>query len=167
MQLEQQIAEHYEELKRVAHRMLQRSDATLQTTALVHELFLKLKSHGGTEGEAHLMNLAARAMRQILVDAARRRASEKRGGNQVAVTITQSIPGTDQSIEVDLLALEQSLLKLEKTSPELANIVDLHFFGGVGFADIGRLLGVHERTIFRQWRVARAQIQVDLGAELR
>ena len=86
MNLDQQIALHYEELKRLAHRMLMRRDATLQTTGLVHELLLKLRSHASVESAAHLMNLAARAMRQILVDAARRRACEKRGGDQLNVT---------------------------------------------------------------------------------
>jgi RNA polymerase sigma factor (TIGR02999 family) len=163
MNLDQQIAQYYEELKLLAHRMLLRRDATLHTTALVHELFLKLRSHGGAEGEAHLMNLAARAMRQILVDAARRRASEKRGGDQVAVTITNRFGAEDKGLEIDVLALEQALHKLEQSSPELAQIVELHFFGGLSFADISRLLGINERTLFRQWRTARAQIHLDLG----
>jgi RNA polymerase sigma factor (TIGR02999 family) len=167
MNLDQQIAQHYEELKRLAHRMLLRGNATLQTTALVHELFLKLRSHAAADSEAHLMNLAARAMRQVLVDAARRRASEKRGGDQIAVTITNRFGAEDRGLEVDVLALEQSLHALEQSAPELAQVVELHFFGGLSFPEIGRLLGVTERTVFRYWRTARAQIQLDMtgGAE--
>jgi RNA polymerase sigma factor (TIGR02999 family) len=162
MNLDQQIAQHYEELKRLAHRMLQRGGATLQTTALVHELFLKLRTHCATDSEAHLMNLAARAMRQVLVDAARRRASEKRGGDQAAVTITQRFGGDDRNMGIDVLALEQSLHKLEQSSPDLARLVELHFFGGLSFPEISRLLGVNERTLFRRWRLARAEIHLDL-----
>ncbi len=166
MDLDQQIAQHYEELKRLAHRLLLRRDATLQTTGLVHELFLKLRSHGAADSEAHLMNLAARAMRQVLVDAARRRASEKRGGDQVAVTITNQFGAEDKGLEIDVLALEQSLSMLEQTAPDLAQVVELHFFGGLSFTEISRLLGVTERTVFRYWRTARAQIQLDLtGAQ--
>lgn len=163
MSLDQQIAQHYEELKRLAHRMLLRRDATLHTTALVHELFLKLRGHSAADGDAHLMNLAARAMRQILVDAARKRASEKRGGDQIAVTITNRLGAEDKGMEIDVLALEQSLQKLEKSAPELAKVVELHFFGGLSFADISSLLGINERTLFRQWRTARAQIHLDLS----
>lgn len=162
MSLDQQIAAHYEELKRLAHRMLLRRDTTVQTTGLVHELFLKLRSHGAAESEAHLMNLAARAMRQVLVDAARRRASEKRGGGRIAVTLTDRVGVDDSGMEIDVLAIEQSLQKLELSSPQLARVVELHFFGGMGFPEISRLLGVAERTVFRYWRTARAMIQADL-----
>ena len=162
MNLDQQIAAHYEELKQLAHRMLMRRDATLQTTALVHELFLKLRSHGGTEDDAHLMNLAARAMRQILVDAARRRSAEKRGGDQIPVTITDRFGALDKGMEIDVLALEQSMQKLEQSAPELAQVVELHFFGGLSFPEMSRVLGVTERTVFRYWRTARAQIHLDL-----
>lgn len=162
MNLDQQIAALYPELKQLAHRLLMRRDATLQTTALVHELFLKLRGHGGTEGDAHLMNLAARAMRQILVDAARRRMSEKRGGDQIAVSMTNSAGELDKGMEIDVLALEQSLSKLEQSSPELAQVVELHFFGGLAFPEMARLLGLTERTLFRYWRTARAQIHLDL-----
>ena len=163
MNLDQQIALHYEELKVLAHRMLLRRHATLQTTALVHELFLKLRSHSGATDDAHLMNLAARAMRQILVDAARRRASEKRGGDQIAVTITNQFGADEKGLEIDVLALEQSLHLLEQSAPELAQVVELHFFGGLSFPEMSRLLGLAERTLFRYWRTARAQIYLDLG----
>lgn len=163
MNLDQQIALHYEELKVLAHRMLLRRHATLQTTALVHELFLKLRSHAGAADEAHLMNLAARAMRQILVDAARRRASEKRGGDQIAVTLTNPLSADEPGLEIDVLALEQSLERLGQSAPELAQVVELHFFGGLSFPEMSRLLGLTERTLFRYWRTARAQIHLDLG----
>jgi RNA polymerase sigma factor (TIGR02999 family) len=108
------------------------------------------------------MNLAARAMRQVLVDAARRRTSDKRGGDQIAVTITNHFGAEDKGFEVDVLALEQSLHTLQQSAAELAQVVELHFFGGLSFPEIGRLLGVTERTVFRYWRTARAQIQLDM-----
>jgi RNA polymerase sigma factor (TIGR02999 family) len=165
MDLDAQIAEHYESLKVLAHRMLRQSrEGTLRTTGLVHEVFLKLRAIRSTESEAHLMNLAARVMRQVLVDAARRRQNEKRGGDWQRVSLKPGleIAGDDQAH--DVLAIEQSLRALELQSPTLAQVVELHFFGGLSFPEMSRVLGINERTLFRYWRTARAQIQADLGA---
>lgn len=165
MSINEQIAEHYEELRALAHRLLGRGGGTLRTTALVHEVFLKLRAGDSAESEAHLMNLAARTMRQVLVDAARKRASEKHGGDWQRVSL--SIPradgeSTDESA-LDVLAIEQSLVRLEAQSPMLAQVVHLHFYGGLSFPEMSELLGVNERTVFRYWRTARAQIHADLG----
>ena len=155
MQLEQQIAEHYEELKRVAHRMLQRSDATLQTTALVHELFLKLKSHGGTEGEAHLMNLAARAMRQVLIDHARRRVAEKRGGAAIRVTLDERDGARGTSPE-EVLALFDAIERLGEVDPRLRSVVEHRYLAGLTEDETAELLQVTTRTVQRDWAKARA-----------
>jgi len=163
MNLDQQIAVHYDELRALAHRILRRGDATLQTTGLVHEVFLKLRASHGTESEAHLMNLAARAMRQVLVDAARKRSSEKHGGELQRITLTARLGNAADDSALDVLAIEQSLAALELSSPILAQVVQLHFFGGVSFPEMSRMLGVTERTLFRYWRTARAHIHADLG----
>lgn len=165
MDLDAQITEHYAALKQLAHRLLRRSgDGTLRTTALVHEVFLKLRGVGGTASEAHLMNLAARVMRQVLVDAARQRQNEKRGGDWQRVGFEPGLQVAMDDHADDVLAIEQSLRGLEAHSPMLAQVVELHFFGGLSFPEMSRLLGANERTLFRYWRAARAQIQVDLGA---
>jgi RNA polymerase sigma factor (TIGR02999 family) len=163
MSLNEQIAEHYEALRALAHRLLCRGEGTLRTTALVHEVFLKLRANQGAESEAHLMNLAARTMRQVLVDAARKRTSEKRGGNWQRISLSARV-GDDaaQDRAVDVLAIEQSLQKLEIEAPQLAQVVQLHFFGGMSFPDMSRMLGLNERTLFRYWRTARAQMHADL-----
>ena len=150
----------YEELKRVAHRYLASGGSTLQTTALVHEAYLKL-AHSHALDEAHLVNLASRAMRQVLVDMARARGRDKHGGNLHLVTLTEGIaPMPEQSM--DVLVLEQSLQRLELADPRLAQVVELHFFGGLSFAEMSRVLKVTERTLFRDWRTARAAIHSDL-----
>lgn len=153
----------YAELKRIARRHLDGGGHTLQTTGLVHEAWLKLGG-AAVASEAHLLNLASRAMRQIVVDAARRRQAEKRGGDALRVTLTgnlgaEAAPGLD----VDVLAIEQSLQRLETLEPRLAQVVELHFYGGLQFDEISRVLGVTERTLYRDWRTARALILADLG----
>jgi RNA polymerase sigma factor (TIGR02999 family) len=154
----------YAELKRIARRQLDGGGHTLQTTGLVHEAWLKLgPAEVAVCSEAHLLNLASRAMRQIVVDTARRRAAEKRGGGALRVTLTGSIEGDGGNQDVDVLSIEQSLQRLEQLEPRLAQVVELHFFGGLQFAEISRVLGVTERTLYRDWRTARALILADLG----
>jgi RNA polymerase sigma factor (TIGR02999 family) len=154
----------YAELKRIAHRHLDGSGNTLQTTGLVHEAWLKLdRADAPVESEAHLLNLASRAMRQIVVDAARRRLAEKRGGGALRVTLTGNLDADAPGTDVDVLAIEQSLQRLEQIEPRLARVVELHFYGGLQFAEISRVLGVTERTVYRDWRTARAMILADLG----
>lgn len=161
-----QFEQLYAELKRIAHRHLAGGGSTLQTTGLVHEAWLKLKrGDAGVECEAHLLNLASRAMRQIVVDAARRRGAGKRGGDALRVTLTDRLDrATGGAGEVDVLALEQSLQRLERVEPRLAQVVELRFYGGLEFAQIGRLLEVTERTVYRDWRAARALILADLAS---
>lgn len=150
----------YDELRRIAHRHLAGGGATLQTTGLVHEAYLKL-SRTAVVDEAHLLNLASRAMRQVLVDLARSRGRDKRGGGLQVVTLTEGAQALPES-SLDVLALEQSLLRLEQADPRLAHVVELHFFGGLSFPEMSRVLKVTERTLFRDWRAARALIHDDL-----
>jgi RNA polymerase sigma factor (TIGR02999 family) len=153
----------YDDLKRIAHRHLAAGRATLQTTALVHEAYLKL-AHAQVADEAHLLNLASRAMRQVLVDMARARGRDKRGNGLQLATLTERTPAATPAENIDVLALEQSLLRLEQADPRLARVVELHFYGGLSFPEMSRVLQVTERTLFRDWRTARAMIHADLVA---
>jgi RNA polymerase sigma-70 factor, ECF subfamily len=146
----------YDDLRRLAHRQLGREGRghTLQTTGLVHEAYLKLAGGAGVgaANRAHFLAIAARAMRQVLVDYARRRKEEKRGGGIVNVTLNDGDHGMDVSSD-DLLALDDVLGQLE---PRQRQVVELRFFGGLEEKDIAEALGVSERTIRRDWVKARA-----------
>lgn len=145
----------YNELRAIAARQLrrERSGHTLQPTALVHEAYLKLV--GGelsASSRAHLLAIAARAMRQVLVDHARRRTAAKRGGEHSPTTLTDG----SASIELDpegLLALDRALDELEARQRQ---VVECRFFGGMEETEIARALGVSERTVRRDWVKARA-----------
>jgi RNA polymerase sigma factor (TIGR02999 family) len=130
--------------------------ATLRTTELVHEAFLKLAGGSATDWEsrAHFFGAAARAMRQVLVDFARRRAAEKRGGGWERVSLSD----TDGAIEVELdqiLTLEEALDRLDGVDRRLRQVVELRFFAGLSEGDIARMLGVTTRTVERDWLKAR------------
>lgn len=153
----------YDELKRIAHRHLASGGATLQTTGLVHEAYLKL-ARAQVVDEGHLLNLASRAMRQVLVDMARARGRDKRGGALLLVTLDDQIALEAASGGIDVLALEQSMQRLQQVDPRLAQVVELHFYGGLSFPEMSRVLQVTERTLFRDWRTARAMIHADLVA---
>jgi RNA polymerase sigma factor (TIGR02999 family) len=145
----------YEDLRRVARRQLDREGGghTLQTTALVHEAYLKLA--GGmvsATSRAHFLAIAARAMRQVLVDYARRRKAAKRGGGVISVTLGDEPTPVDTSAE-DLLALDEALQQLD---PRQRQVIECRFFGGMEEKDIAAALNVSERTVRRDWVKARA-----------
>ena len=147
----------YEELKRIARFQLRgNAKATLSTTELVHEAFLKL-GHGpasGWDGRAHFFGAASRAMREVLVDFARRRKAAKRGGSLQRV----SLGGNDQALDMQLdeiLALDAALEQLDTVNDRLRQIVELRFFGGLGEAEVAEILGVTTRTVERNWLKAR------------
>ncbi|MDC8011056.1 ECF-type sigma factor [Tahibacter soli] len=153
----------YDELHRCAHRQLRGArDQTLSTTALVHETYLKLA--GGAldaTSRAHFMALAARAMRQVLIDQARRAQAGKRGGGIALVTLDEHVPdGGD--IAVDVLALDQALSQLETVDDRAARVVQWHFFGGLSFAEIAQIEGLTVRTVLRDWQAARALLAVEM-----
>jgi RNA polymerase sigma factor (TIGR02999 family) len=145
----------YEDLRRVARRQLDREGGghTLQTTALVHEAYLKLA--GGmvsATSRAHFLAIAARAMRQVLVDYARRRKAAKRGGGVISVTLGDEPTPVDTSAE-ELLALDEALQQLD---PRQRQVIECRFFGGMEEKDIAAALNVSERTVRRDWVKARA-----------
>ena len=165
--LDQLFSLAYEELRRLASTV-KRGDPsnTLSPTALVNEAWLKLAKQPGivVASRLHFKRIAARAMRQLLVEAARRRNSHKRGGDGevIFVSFDESIdrPATSPA---ELLALDSALTSLAELEPRQAQIVEGRFFGGLEVNEISSLMGISEATILRDWRAAKAW----LGQELR
>ena len=156
----------YDELRIIGRAQRRKGGSeTLNTTALVHETYLKLA--GGAEldwpDRRCFFSYAAKAMRSILQDQRRARLAAKRGaGAQRTERDPAEALGTpDQAL--DLVAVEQALTELGEVSPRLAEVVELHVFAGLEFAEIAQCLGVNERTVFRDWRKARALIATSLG----
>ena len=154
----------YEELKHAARSQPRRMRDAFQTTALVHEAYLKLA--GGAPLAAldrnHLLALSARAMRQVLVDDARARKADKRGGGQEALTLTASL-GNGDAAAVEVLALDELLASLHRVDERAAQIVELRYFGGYSETEIAAMLGISDRTLRRDWRRARAFLLAELG----
>ncbi|HXV74840.1 MAG TPA: ECF-type sigma factor [Candidatus Polarisedimenticolaceae bacterium] len=154
----------YEELRRLA-TTVRRGDpsATLNPTALVNEAWFKLAQSPpvGTVSRLHFKRIAARAMRQVLVEAARRRKTDKRGGGLAPVTFDESLGAVD--VADDLLALDASLAALARVNPRQAAIVESRYFGGLEVGETAGLLGVSEATVLRDWRAARAWLAREIG----
>ena len=147
----------YGELKRIAHGQLRGGrPAALETTALVHEAFVKLvETPVDTLDRVHFLSLAARAMRQILVDYARQRGSLKRGSGQRPPTFDpDSIPV--ETIAGEMLEIDHALTRLASLDERLARVVELRFFGGLTEDEVAEALGVTTRTVRRDWEKARA-----------
>lgn len=163
---EQLIPLVYEELRRAAEYLLRREQAghTLQPTDLVHEGYLKLL--GGEAGDArsrrHFIAIAARAMRQVLVDHARRRGAAKRGAGYVEVRVTNADAGMDVDL-AELIALDDALERLGKRNPRLPRVVELRFYAGLTDDEIADVLGVTSRTVQRDWATARAWLYKELA----
>lgn len=155
------FAETYDTLRRIASRQLgrQRGTPSLNTTLIVHEAWLKLSQteNGRFVDRDHYLATAARAMRQILVDHARRKLAEKRGGGALHHSIDE---GRDAVAEVDqrFLALDDALSALSSQSPELEGLVECRFFAGLTVDETSRALGRSVRTVERQWARARAYL---------
>jgi RNA polymerase sigma factor (TIGR02999 family) len=155
----------YDELKRAARLQLRRMRDDFQTTALVHEAYLKLAGNAplAAVDRNHLLALSARAMRQVLVDDARARKADKRGGGQAALTLTASI-GNGDAAAIEVLALDELLASLHKLDERAAQIVELRYFGGYEETEIAAMLGITDRTVRRDWRKARAFLLAEMGA---
>ena len=156
----------YAELRAAAraHLRHERSDHTLQATALVHEAYMRLL--GGAypvwNDRQHFFRAAAEAMRRILVEHARRRARVKRGGNPVRVSLGDVDSATQYDPE-EILALDDAIRRLEDQDPTLADVVRLRFFAGLSVEETARMLDVSERTVKREWAFARAWLYEALG----
>jgi RNA polymerase sigma factor (TIGR02999 family) len=150
----------YDELRALADRAMsrERGDHTLQTTALVHESYVRLATGAQVEwrDRAHFMALAARVMRQVLVDHARARGRGKRGGGLQRVTLTGDLAAAPQPGNFDALDLERALDVLAAEHPEKARVVEMRFFGGMSQDEIAEVEAVTTRTVERHWRFARA-----------
>lgn len=158
----------YEELKRIARRQMRRERAahTLLTTGLVHEAYLKFIDQARLDAQSrvHFYNLASRAMRQVLVDHARRKAAAKRGGEWARTTLDEQ--GLPLHLRVEeLLALDVALERLEQVNERLRRVVEYRYFCGLSEEEIGRLLGLTPRTVQRDWIKARAFLYAELYPE--
>ena len=157
----------YEELRRLAADYLDREKPgqTLQPTALVHEAFIRMV--GGDvdakwQGRTHFFATAALAMRHILIDSARRKKTDKRGGDLIRVPLIDQ-PDLQKEEADRLLALDEALTRLAAADSQAAELVQLHVFGGLSIEDAGRHLGLSRRTAYREWTFARALLRQELG----
>ncbi|MFO7694250.1 MAG: sigma-70 family RNA polymerase sigma factor [Vicinamibacterales bacterium] len=148
----------YGELRRLAHARMRQEhpDHTLQTTALVHEVYMRLVDARGVDwhDRAHFFAVCARAMRQILVDAARARGSLKRGGGAAAVPFDERL-AVSPARDPDLLALDEALTQLSGEDPRQGRVVELRYFGGLSVEETGEVLGVSPQTVMRDWKLAK------------
>jgi RNA polymerase sigma factor (TIGR02999 family) len=161
------FARVYDELKVLARKQLQgSSDATLSTTGLVHEAYLKLVHPEGFDlrGRVHFFALAAKAMRQIVIDRARARIADKRGGGQLQIVeLDEAAEIADSELGPEaLLRLDRALTELANDEPRLAELVELRFFAGLQISDIAALREVSDRTLNRDWRRAKAMLHAAL-----
>jgi RNA polymerase sigma factor (TIGR02999 family) len=154
----------YDQLRRIAHRSRARlgGGQTLQTTALVHEAYLRLGQSRSFADETHFLRAAALAMRHALINYAQARMADKRGGGGQHVTLSNI---ADLSVDTDegLLALHEAMGRLASEDPKLADVVECRFFGGYGEEDTARVLGMSLRTVQRDWLKARAWLYRELG----
>lgn len=157
----------YRELHGIAQAQFRRQPGgvTLQPTAVIHEAFLKLAAQGGqmAMSRSHLLALASRVMRQILVDHWKARNAQKRGGGRERVYIEQmGTEQTERSSEVDVLDLHETLSELEAASPRKARIVEMRFFGGMTVPEIAEAMDISISTVESDWRLARAWLAARL-----
>ena len=155
----------YNELRRLAARCLQREreNHTLQATALVHEAYLKLTAQRSArwQNRAQFFALAAQAMRRILVDYARTQQRIRRGGKQQKVTLDEALLVAPDRTE-ELIAVHESLSRLEKLDPRQSRIVELRYFGGLSVEEVAEVLRVSSKTVTREWNTAKAWLYGDL-----
>ena len=154
----------YQELRRLASRKMgqERAAHTLQPTALVHEAFLRLvggDSSPSWDGRGHFFAAAAEAMRRILIESARRRNTEKRGGDRKRLELTPEVAEIDAEDSETLLALDEALTKLKLEDEGLAKLVELRYFAGLTVDQTADILGTSPRTVKRNWAYARAWLR--------
>lgn len=164
--LDQLVSLLYRDLKRLAHLELARLKPweTLDTTGLVHEAYIKIAQHQGAgwEGRAHFLGAAARAMRHILVDAARRRLSLKQGGGRRPETLDEELCANECHAEA-VLAVDQALDQLRSLDERICRVVECQFFAGYSKEETAEVLGVSVRTVHRDWIRAKGWLRKKLG----
>ena len=164
--LEKLIPVVYDELRRQAANYLRRERPghTLQTTALIHEAYLRLINQQNIEWQnrAHFYAIAARLMREILVDHARKRQASKRGGSDIKVPLEEAMVVSPER-SVDLVALDEALTRLAAIDAQQSRIVELRYFSGLSVEETAEVMAVSSRTVKRDWNVAKAWLRHQLG----
>lgn len=167
--LDQLVPLVYDELHRIAASYLsnERVGHTLQPTALVNEAYLRLVQAEDIafENRSHFLGIAARLMRQILVDYARRHGARKRGGSRQQVTLTDGVAVDEGGQDVDLLSLDEALTRLARKDDRLARLVELRYFGGLSVEETAEVLGSSARTVKRDWAAARVWLRRSMAAD--
>lgn len=155
----------YDELRSLAKQYMkqERSDHTLQTTALVHEAYLRLggRKDAAWESKAHYLRVAARVMRHVLVDHARRKRSDKRGGNWEREPFDKAAGFMEQA-SLDLLSMDSALDKLAEFDQRMAQVVEYRFFGGLTIEETAKVLGISAATVKNEWRMAKAWLRQNI-----
>lgn len=163
--LEQLMPLVYNELRQIAKRYLrkERADHTLQTTALVHEAYIRLidQNHANWQNRAQFFGVAAQMMRRILVDHARGHHADKRGGGAAKLSLDEAIEIADQK-EVDLIALDDALTNLAELDEQQSRVVELRFFGGLTVEETAEVMKLSPATIKREWSMAKAWLHREL-----
>ncbi|NNF27075.1 MAG: sigma-70 family RNA polymerase sigma factor [Gemmatimonadetes bacterium] len=158
----------YGDLRRIAqhHIRLGSRDVVLNTTMLVHEAYLKIArvDSGEWPSRAQFFAFCSKVMRRILIDFARKRRSQKRGGGQIRVTLGDEVAALEADTE-EILALEDALQRLEQKSPRMARIVECRFYGGMSVPETAEALSTSSRTVEREWTRARAYLRQAMAAE--
>jgi len=169
---DQQALDHltplvYDELRQMARTYLrsERPDHTLQATALVHEAYLRLVDQRSVswQNRAHFFGIASQMMRRILVNHALARRAAKRGGRAEKLSLDEAVSFADER-EVDLVALNEALEKLEIMDPQQARVVELRFFGGLTIEDTGEVLKLSPATVKREWETARLWLRREIAS---
>lgn len=156
----------YQELRKMAKGYMrkQNSDHTMQTTELIHEAYLKLVSNDEKkwENRSHFFGVAAQAMRHILVDHARSKSSEKRGGGAIKVDMDETLVISSQRAD-EIIALDDALIELENLDRRKSRVVELRYFGGLSLVEIAELLKVSRETVKRDWKFSKTWLQRELS----
>ena len=157
----------YDELRRQARRYLRRERAnhTLQSTALVHEAYIRLVGQRDVtwQNRAHFFGIAAEMMRRILVNYALRSGRVKRGGEAVTIALDDGFQVADRSADVNLIDLDEALCRLAEMDERQARLVELKYFGGLSIEETAEVLGISNATVKREWNVARAWLRAELS----
>ncbi|MCI0337606.1 MAG: sigma-70 family RNA polymerase sigma factor [Acidobacteria bacterium] len=155
----------YDELRHMAHRYMSRENPghTMQTTALVNEAYLRLASSKDLDWKdrAHFFAVSANVMRRILIDNARARRAERRGGDDLKVAIDEALE-IEQKSDPDLIALDDALNELAKVNERHSKVVELRYFGGLSVEETATVLAVSEDTVMRDWRFAKAWLRREM-----
>jgi len=166
--VDQLVALSYRELRQLAHQRLRRTGAitTLDTTSLVHECYLRLVKVGEVDSSSrsHFLAYAGKVMRSVIVDLARERLTQRRGGSDQHVTLGTDVPDISTASEQHLVRVDEALRELAQLDERLVRVVELKYFAGLTWDEIAAVLGVTERTVRRDWEKARVLLHAELGS---